>query len=329
MAIPVFILFGQTAVGKTELLSNLFSSNSYHSLLAGCAEVVNADSVQVYKNTSVCSAMPDEKTLLNLPHHLVNFKEMFEEFSVSDFVNLADKIIPSIIKKKSLPVVAGGAGFFITNFIYGLPSTPTSNPKTRALLQERLEKEGIDVLFNELKKIDPVTALKLNINDEYRILRALEVFFDSNMPLSSYNLKGEPRKEYKFLTISIERDRKETYERIEKRADEMKPFLQNEFIKLYNYCKEKGVNPSFNEVPLFKSIGYREFFEINKKEPFNADINSVINLIKKHTKRYAKRQETFSNKIPNLIRVNTENDHWYEKLHKEIVIFYEDNIINF
>ena len=86
MSIPVLVLFGQTATGKTELLSHLFSNFSSRSLLAGCAEIVNADSVQVYRSGNVCSALPTQDILNSLPHHLVSFKEPFEEFSVSDFV---------------------------------------------------------------------------------------------------------------------------------------------------------------------------------------------------------------------------------------------------
>jgi len=323
--IPVLVLFGQTAAGKTELLSHLFSSSSSMSLLAGCAEVVNADSVQIYRNADVCSALPSEDILKNLPHHLVSFKEPFEEFSVSDFVTSADLIIPKIYRKKLLPVVAGGAAFFINNFITGLPITPTSKPETRTLLQERLKSEGIIPLFEELKRIDPVTANKLHINDDYRILRALEVYYDSQKPLSSYSLNTKKRSEYNFLIISLERNRENIYERIEKRADEMGSRLHDEFIELYESCKKHGIVPSIETVPLFKSIGYREFFEVNSEEPTKAPFEKVLSLIKRDTKRYAKRQETFFKKVQDVIKIDMEESNYYETLHKIIVDFYEDN----
>ena len=295
------------------------------SLLAGCAEVVNADSVQIYRNADVCSALPSEDILKNLPHHLVSFKEPFEEFSVSDFVTSADLIIPKIYRKKLLPVVAGGAAFFINNFITGLPITPTSKPETRILLQERLKSEGITPLFEELKKIDPVTANRLHINDDYRILRALEVYYDSQKPLSSYSLNTKKRSEYNFLIISLERNRENIYERIEKRTDEMGSRLRDEFIDLYESCKEHGIVPSLETVPLFKSIGYREFFEVNKEEPTKAQFEKVLALIKRDTKRYAKRQETFFKKVQDVIKIDMEESNYYETLHKIIVDFYEDN----
>ena len=295
------------------------------SLLAGCAEVVNADSVQIYRNADVCSAWPSEDILKNLPHHLVSFKEPFEEFSVSDFVTSADLIIPKIYRKKLLPVVAGGAAFFINNFITGLPITPTSKPETRTLLQERLKSEGIIPLFEELKRIDPVTANKLHINDDYRILRALEVYYDSQKPLSSYSLNTKKRGEYNFLIISLERNRENIYERIEKRADEMGSRLHDEFIEVYESCKKHGIVPSIETVPLFKSIGYREFFEVNSEEPTKAPFEKVLSLIKRDTKRYAKRQETFFKKVQDVIKIDMEESNYYETLHKIIVDFYEDN----
>lgn len=325
MSIPVLVLFGQTATGKTELLSHLFSFSSQISLLAGCAEVVNVDSVQVYRNASVCSALPSEDILASLPHHLVSFKEPFEEFSVSDFVSSADAIIPEIYKRKLLPVVAGGAAFFISNFIMGLPVTPTCKPKTRIFLQERLKNEGIVPLFEELKKIDPITASRLHINDEYRILRALEVYYDSQRPLSSYSLNAKKRGEYNFLIISLERNREHIYKRIDERTDVMGEHLRDEFIQLYETCRTQGINPSLETVPLFKSIGYREFFEVNSEEPTKAPFDKVISLIKRDTKRYAKRQETFFKKIPDVVKINTEDCNYYNTLHRIIVDFYEDN----
>lgn len=325
MPIPVLVLFGQTATGKTELLSHLFSSTSCVSLLAGCAEVVNADSVQVYRDADICSALPSEDILKGLPHHLVSLKEPFEEFSVSDFVTSADFIIPEIYKRKCLPVVAGGAAFFITNFIYGLPITPTSNPETRNLLQERLKREGIIPLFEELKKVDPITSNRLHINDEYRILRALEVYYDSKKPLSSYSINTKERNKYKFLIISLQRERENIYKRIEERTDEMKPFLHDEFTSLYEGCKARGIVPSLETVPLFRSIGYREFFEVNVDDPVNSSIEKVVSLIKRDTKRYAKRQETFFKKVEDVIKINMEDSHYYGTLHKIIVDFYENS----
>ena len=101
--------------------------------------------------------------------------------------------------------------------------------------------------------------------------------------------------------------------------------LRSEFIGLYESCKERGIMPSLETVPIFKSIGYREFFEVNSKEPTNASFEKVVALIKRDTKRYAKRQETFFKKIQNVIKINMEENDYYDKLHKMLIDFYEDN----
>lgn len=324
MPIPVFVLFGQTATGKTDLLSNLFSSCSHRSLLAGCAEVVNADSVQVYKDACVCSCLPDENLTKILPHHLVAIKNCTEEFSASDFVSEAEKIIPFIYNRRLLPVIAGGTGFFITNFVYGLPSTPAANPATRVYLQEKLKNEGITPLFEELKKIDRVTASRLNIADEYRILRALEVYYDSGQPLSEYKIKRKMREEYNFLIVSLERRRDDIYRRIEMRLEKMASYLRDEFISIYEKCKKEYSDPA--SLPIFKSIGYKEFFCINHENPHLAPLEKVLALINKNTKKYAKRQETYAKQLHNKITISMEEKNWYETLHNLLVSFYVEHI---
>ena len=322
-SIPVMLLFGQTAIGKTELLYNLFSNVSSLSLFSGSAEIINADSVQVYSDAKVCSAAPENYVISSLRHYLVACRTPFDEFSTSDFVREADEIIPSIYERKLLPVIAGGTGFFIKNFMYGLPSTPTAKEQTRQLLQERLKNEGISVLYQELKQVDAKTAKRLNINDEYRILRALEVFYDSGEALSNFPLSNRPRSLYEFLPIYLIKDRASIYQKIEERIDKMQNELKCEFLSIYNICKNAGVTPSLKNVPLFRAIGLREFFDIDNKHPERVKIEDAIPLIKRNTKRYAKRQETFFKQIEGSIKIDMNESRWYEKLHKIIVEFYE------
>jgi len=324
--LPVMLLFGQTAIGKTELLYNLFSHVSSLSLLAGCAEVVNADSVQVYRDAPVCSASPSSTLLSSLPHHLVALKTPFEEFSVSDFVSEADRIVPAVYARGMLPVIAGGTGFFIKNFIYGLPATPTANPETRIMLQQRLQHEGITSLYEQLCKVDAETAQRLNIHDEYRILRALEVFYDSGKALSSFVLSKEKRVEYDFLPIYLIKNRFSVYQKIEQRLDEMAEKLRCEFVHICSICKERGVTPNLENVPLLRAIGFREFFDINPHFPETARFEDVLSLIKRNTKRYAKRQETFFKQIGEHVKIDMDEEGWYTRLHKTIVEFYEKHL---
>ncbi len=307
MAIPVLIFFGATASGKTDIASKIFSSNS--------AEIISADSIQVYKKLKIGSASPSDDLLKTLPHHLIAVQEPSREFSVSDFVNRADSLCTQIYAKGKLPVLLGGTAFFLKNFIYGLPITPKADPKVRKKLQNRAKTEGIEALSEELRAIDPKTAERLHINDEYRIIRALEVFASTGKPLSDYNLPENPRKQYDFFILSIDRPRATLYERIEKRVDKMfEEGLAEEVAELYR----EGYSV---KDPALKAIGYREFFLENGELKPQSALPEIANLIKRNTKRYAKRQETFFKTISGTHHYNIEDASEFARLTDDIKNF--------
>ena len=323
--VPVLIFFGATASGKTSLASEIFSykhSKDFSkedgiSALSACAEIISADSVQVYRHLHIGSASPSKEELDGLPHHLIAIKEPSEEFSAADFVKEADKLCPKIYNRGKLPVLMGGTAFFLKNFIYGLPVTPTADPKIREHFQKRAKEEGAGILLEELKKIDPETAKRLHVHDEYRIIRAHEVSAASGKPLSSFALPENPREEYEFFILSIERTRSLLYERIEKRVDAMfAEGLYDEVKKLY----EMGYT---SESPGLKAIGYREFFDENKRLKPESDLDEVAALIKRNTKHYAKRQETFFKTIPDVHRYFIEDEAEILRLYKDVCGFYE------
>ena len=323
--VPVLIFFGATASGKTSLASEIFSykhSKDFSkedgiSALSACAEIISADSVQVYRHLHIGSASPSKEELDGLPHHLIAIKEPSEEFSAADFVKEADKLCPEIYKRGKLPVLMGGTAFFLKNFIYGLPITPTADAKIREHFQKRTKEEGAGILLEELKKIDPQTAERLHVHDEYRIIRAHEVFAASGKPLSSFALPENPREKYEFFILSIERTRSLLYERIEKRVDAMfAEGLYDEVKKLY----EMGYT---SESPGLKAIGYREFFDENKRLKPESDLEEVSSLIKRNTKHYAKRQETFFKAIPDVHRYFIEDEAEISRLYKDVCGFYK------
>ncbi len=324
MPIPVIIFFGATASGKTDIASKLFSyrhnsklsNNNFSSSLVGKAEIISADSIQVYKGLKIGSAQPDDCILETLPHHLIAIKSPDEEFSVSDFVNEADKLCVDIFARGKIPVLLGGTAFFLKNFMYGLPITPKADPEIRKSLQIRAQNEGCEVLLSELMKIDPETANRLHVNDEYRIVRALEVFVATGKSLSSYKLSEKYRENYDFFALSIDRSREELYKRIEKRVDIMfNEGLATEVNALY----QKGYRATS---PAMKGIGYREFFDTSGNLKSEAEELEIANLIKRNTKRYAKRQETFFKALPNIHHYNVENENEISKLYNDIYTFF-------
>lgn len=308
--IPVLVIFAPTASGKTALAEKLFGKCST-SPFAGKAEIVSADSMQVYKYLDVGTAKPDKAFLENLPHHLIDICLPEHQFGTGEFVREADKVVKDIFARGKLPVLCGGTAFYIKNFLTGLPVTPEADEETRTLVENRMKTEGKEVLYAELEKLDPESASKIHINDEYRIKRALEICLSTGKPRSSFllNNPNEFRKGYKFLVLSLERDRKELYERINQRVDIM---FESGLLSEIESLRKMGYT---GEEPGLSAIGYREFFTSE------TDIEKIRVSIKHDTKRYAKRQETFFKSFNFAESVNPED---YEKIQEKISHFFKE-----
>ena len=281
--IPIIVILGSTASGKTDFAKQLFASDS-NSPYAGLGVVISADSMQVYEGMDIGTAKADLQLQSVLPHRLVSVIQPNKQYCAGDFIDDVKKLAKEIIQDSKIPVIVGGTGFYLKSFIEGLPTTPQSDPEYRQLLHKRLENEGIESLFLELKKIDPVTANKIHKNDHYRILRGLEVFYSSGIPLSNYEVNSEQRKGYSFCIIGIKRHRNEVYLRVEERVKAMMNLgLPFEFQKLI----DKGFT---KDDPGMQAIGYREFFMFSN---WKANLDSIEKIIIHDTKKYVKRQETF------------------------------------
>ena len=283
--IPVLVIFAPTASGKTALTRELFSPQGSHFILN--AEVISADSQAVYKEMDIGTAKPDDSLCKEIPHHLINLLNPDQQYNVSDFVDEADEACQQIYSRGRLPVVCGGTGFYIRNFLYGVAPTPISDEKLRNELKERIAREGNESLYEELKKIDPESAEKIHPNDAYRICRALEVYYLTGQKRSSFKPEGQGqlRSKYDFLFIVLEPQREVLYERIRQRVDMMfDAGLENEVRSLI----AKGYT---KETPGMKAIGYSEWFESN-------NIEEIREIIKHHSCKYAKKQYTYIRDIP-------------------------------
>ena len=278
--IPVLVIFAPTASGKTALTRELFSPQGSHFILN--AEVISADSQAVYKEMDIGTAKPDKSLCIEIPHHLINLLNPDQQYNVSDFVDEADEACQQIYSRGRLPVVCGGTGFYIRNFLYGVAPTPISDEKLRNELKERIAREGNEALYEELKKIDPESAEKIHPNDAYRICRALEVYYLTGQKRSSFKPEGQGqlRSKYDFLFIVLEPQREVLYQRIRQRVDMMfDAGLENEVRALI----AKGYT---KETLGMKAIGYSEWFESN-------NIEEIREAIKHHSCKYAKKQYTY------------------------------------
>ena len=314
--IPVLVLFGPTASGKTRILLELFkSSDPLGSVPKIKAEIISADSMQVYRGMDIGTAKPSAEERAYLPHHLIDIRNPCEQFNAGDFVRLAGEACKDIAGRGSLPVVSGGTGFYLKNLILGLSEAPPSNKEIRAALNRELQEKGVLSLMEELAACDPISANRIHINDEYRLLRALEVYRICGQPLSSFNApvlssessSSDPSSsdpDFCFIVVGLSRPREELYSRINERCAQMfEQGLADEVRKLY----EAGYTPND---PGMRAIGYREFFIQDEKGGwrFSQDINGVQALIAQNSRRYAKRQITFFKNIPGVQWVHDEKE---------------------
>jgi tRNA dimethylallyltransferase len=277
-------------------LEELFSGNS-----AIRAEIVSADSMQVYKGMDIGTAKPPASLQEQLPHHLIDIRTPDQRYNAGDFVHCADEAIERIAGRGALPVVSGGTGFYLKNFIMGLPETPPSDEGIRNALKAELREYGVETFAKALAARDPVSAARIHINDEYRILRALEVFRLTGAPLSSFSMNAAaPRDKYRFLILALKRPREDLYRRINERCSFMfKNGLAGEIRSLVS----SGYG---HAAPGMRAIGYREFFD--EYGAIRTDTGVVEALVARHSRNYAKRQMTYFASIPNTVWIRADEE---------------------
>ncbi len=270
----VLVIIGPTAVGKTDL--SIFLAQQLN------GEIINGDSVQIYKGLDIGTAKISDEEKQGVMHHLLDIKEPDEEFSVAEFQSLVRSKITEITNKGKLPIICGGTGLYIQAALYDYKFTQDGRNNE---INKKYAQFSNEELHLQLAKIDMLSAQNIHFNNRRRVLRALDIFENSQKTKTEL-LKSQLKELlYDTFIIGLNLDRKILYERINKRVDLMiKTGLLREVISLY----DKGY-------PL-KAIGYREFIDyFNNKR----SLDEVIDTIKQNTRHYAKRQLTyFRNKLP-------------------------------
>lgn len=269
---------GPTATGKTALSVALAKEFG--------GEVINADSMQIYRGLDVGTAKPTAGERQGIPHHLMDFLPPEAPYSVADFTAAAAPLIEQLNSAGKLPIVTGGTGLYITSLMKGTAFAPEkTDPAIRARLQAEADEQGSAALYARLQQIDPVYAEKLHPNNLPRVIRALELFEATGRRMSEQQraaLAAEPP--YRSLCICLTcRDRAELYRRIDRRVDSM---LQNgvlEEAKLVYNNRETYRTAA-------QAIGYKEFFPYFAGE---LPLNDCTNRLKQATRNYAKRQLTW------------------------------------
>ncbi|MEG6568230.1 tRNA (adenosine(37)-N6)-dimethylallyltransferase MiaA [Thermoanaerobacterium thermosaccharolyticum] len=308
MAIPLLIIVGPTASGKSKLSVEL--AKFYD------GEIISADSMQIYKYMDIGTAKITDEEKQGIPHYMIDIVEPNVKFSVAEFEKMAKPIIDDIYKRGRLPIVVGGTGLYIDSLIYIMNfSDYIGNDDFRSALKNIAEVLGNDYLFNRLKVVDHKTFDKLHPNDLRRIIRALEVYQFTGKPISVYQELSSKRMnpEYDVIMIGLNfRDRNKLYKRIDDRVDIMlKNNLVNEVVNLLKI----GYNKYDTSM---QALGYKEIAEYLDG---NVTFDEAISNLKKRTRRYAKRQITWfkSYKIINWFYVDDYID--FEELKKNIICF--------
>jgi tRNA dimethylallyltransferase len=252
------------------------------------------------------TAKPSAALRAALPHHLIDIRNPDEQFTVGDFVALADACCVDIARRGKVPVISGGTGFYLKHFVQGLPEAPPSDARIRGELKEELRVRGKAPLLEALAAGDPQSARRIHPNDEYRLLRALEVLRLSGRPLSAFSPTGAAHKRpgYRFLILGLHREREDLYRRIDERCAQMfRCGLADEVRQLF----EAGYGP---KDPGLRAIGYREFFVEPEGGVFrlSTDLAGVEALVARNSRRYAKRQCSYFALIPGLTWIAASPD---------------------
>ena len=303
---PVLVLFGPTASGKTELLRQLSGEGNKGPKakfgITNSIEIISADSMQVYRGLDIGTAKPSPEERARVPHHLIDIRNPNEQFNAGDFVRLAEEACLAAAGRGAQPVVSGGTGFYLKNLVLGLSTAPPSDQEMRSTLKNELAERGAASLMEELSKADPVSAGRIHLNDEYRLIRALEVWRISGRPLSSFSEKMPTVKAngtilgtaLRFRLVGLRWKREELYRRINERTAAMFRAGLNDEVK---HLFEAGYTPLD---PGLRAIGYREFFVQDEKGAWHlsGDLAAVEALVAQNSRRYAKRQITFFASLP-------------------------------
>lgn len=289
----IIVIAGPTASGKTALGVEI--ARRYN------GEVISADSMQVYKGMDIATAKPSEKEMQGIPHHLIDFVERTESFSVADYVSLAAARADEITARGKVPVIVGGTGLYITSFMNNV-SFPEikGDEKIREDLRKQAAEYGNSFLFDRLMKFDPESASQLHENDLSRVIRALEVFEVTGKKLSEYKKESMLYESpYSFVSFVLSyKDRQMLYDRINRRVDQMlSNGLEKEAYQIFQ--ESSGLRTAQ------QAIGCKELFPYFEK---TASLEKCIEKLKQETRRYAKKQLTWFRKQPEMNWIEAEDE---------------------
>lgn len=273
----LLVLVGPTAVGKTELSLQLAERYS--------CEIISADSMQVYRGMNIGTAKASTDELERVPHHLIDVVQPDEPFSVTDFQLLAENKIEDISKRGHLPFLVGGTGLYIQSITYGYEfAEGGADDELRDQLQKVASEQGGEVLLERLRIIDPESAARIHPNNHRRVIRALEIYHLTGKTMTEHLAEQKLGSPYRAYIIGLTRDRKQLYDRVNRRVDQM---IQEGLIEEVERLLCEGYSEALTSM---QGLGYKEVVSYLQGK---SSLEEAIAHLKQNTRRYAKRQLTW------------------------------------
>ena len=307
---PLIVLTGPTAAGKTELSIALAKK------LNGA--IISADSMQVYKYMNIGSAKIRPEEMQGVRHYLVDVLDPREEFHVARFQQMAKEAMEEIYRNGQLPIVVGGTGFYIQALLKDIDFDESSGElPCRKELEETARREGGAVLYERLKQVDPESAEAIHPNNVKRVIRALEFYQETGQPISLHNKEQkEKQPPYTYAYFVLNDDRARLYERIDRRVDRM---VEQGLVEEVRWLKEHGYDRSLVSM---QGLGYKELF------PYldgSCSLEEAVEIIKRDTRHFAKRQITWFKREPDVIWLNQQEFGYdKEKILKRMLELWEE-----
>lgn len=293
----LIVILGPTGIGKTDLSIKLAKQFK--------TEILSSDSRQFYKELKIGTAAPDENELSQAKHHFIGNISIHDYYNVSLFETQANKILNNIFNKNKFAIMVGGSGMYIDAVCYGIDEMPDIDEQLRKDLLIKYEEIGLEGIRLELKKLDPEHYNKVDLKNHKRILRALEICYQTGETYTSYHTNKRKQRNFNILKIGLFMNREELYKRIDLRVDLMiKNGLIDEAKQYHKYKKLNALN----------TVGYKELFEYFDNK---ISLDEAIRLIKRNSRHYAKRQITWFKRYDDI--------NWFDKNNeKDIIKFIND-----
>ena len=306
----IICIAGPTASGKTVLAVELAKE------LGG--EVVSCDSMQVYKRMDIGTAKPTEEEMQGIVHHMIDVAEPWEDFSVSRYCAQAAPIVDDIISRGKTAIIAGGTGLYMDSLIKGNDFAPFPSTGMRERLEAQADAQGMEHMLALLSSIDPDAAAKLHLADRKRIIRALEVYYETGETITAHNLRTQAAPtRYDPVWLGLDfADRSDLYRRIDLRVDIM---LENGLVDEIRSLLDEGIPPKCTAM---QAIGYKEFVDALNG---NGSIQDAAGQVRQSSRRYAKRQLTWFRRNPKMHWLIRNNEETLEEILAKARLFLHEN----